>query len=447
MDSKPGLRGAVSGLAFKVGNKFRNRRFFNVAISCYKIALVVAPDYSDARLQLAEVLIGQGKYEAAGKVYKRLISLNPTLSTVYVLGLNIAKQRKMDDEFYSAILNLIETPEIRLMIQTLIDSPAVYQPSKLWLYFMLFNTFQLEVDGVENFKRTVNYNYFNWTGEDDIERQLEVVKTELGWSAADVGKLEENGIIRSEKPVNFSDLRWKKYTHFVCMLDEIARRHDRMKLMDSLQEPKVGNPISIEYHGRSVSQDISNSVMEINTIMGVIEFDPKRKVRVAELGAGHGRIANVLLRLVENIQVVIIDIPPALYVSQWYLSTLFPDRRVFRFRNFANYQEIQHDFEESEIAFLSPAQIEHIPEQTVDLFINISSLHEMTPQQIDNWFNQIDRVCKGWFYTKQYFEHQNPIDEVVIRKEDYPVKTHWRELLNQRCVVQKTFFEALYKLQ
>jgi hypothetical protein len=81
-----------------------------------------------------------------------------------------------------------------------------------------------------------------------------------------------------------------------------------------------------------------------------------------------------------------------------------------------------------------------------DVFINISSLHEMTHDQIEMWFTHIDRVCKGWFYTKQYFEHQNPVDDIVVRKEDYPVKAHWLELLNQKCLAQQNMFEALYRV-
>ena len=57
--------------------------------------------------------------------------------------------------------------------------------------------------------------------------------------------------------------------------------------------------------------------------MEFTNHNPQERMRVIELGAGHGRVANVILHAVANVQVVIVDIPPALYVSQWYLSNLF----------------------------------------------------------------------------------------------------------------------------
>jgi hypothetical protein len=82
-----------------------------------------------------------------------------------------------------------------------------------------------------------------------------------------------------------------------------------------------------------------------------------------------------------------------------------------------------------------------------DLFINISSLQEMTPAQIDNWFGQIDRLCKGWFYTKQYVESKNGFDNVIIRQEDYPVRTHWQTVLNRKSPIFPEMFETIYKIK
>ena len=180
--------------------------------------------------------------------------------------------------------------------------------------------------------------------------------------------------------------------------------------------------------------------------MEFTNHNPQERMRVIELGAGHGRVANVLLHAVANVQVVIVDIPPALYVSQWYLSNLFPKHRVFKFRDFSNYREVQHEFEESSIAFLSPAQVDYLPDQMFDLFINISSLHEMTHAQIEMWFGQIDRVCNKWFYTKQYIETKNAFDNIVIRQKDYPVRAHWQELLNRRSPIYPELFEAIYRV-
>jgi putative sugar O-methyltransferase len=291
------------------------------------------------------------------------------------------------------------------MIKTLAKSPAIYQPSKLWLYFMIFNTFQLETGGLVNFKRTVNHNYFNWTADFDVNTQFQALKNELNWSDADLEIADKSVHFDSTaKPMKFTESKWRRYAQFLCMLWEFTIKNDRLKLIDQLDEPILGNPVAVEYKGRKVTQDICNSVIEVNTIMNYINHNPEKRLRVMELGAGHGRVGNVLLHAVSNIQIVIVDIPPALYVSQLYLTSLFPKHRAFKFRDFSSYAEIQDEFEKSSVAFLSPAQVEHLSDWMIELFNNISSLHEMTHAQIDMWFNHVDRLCTGWFYTKQYIE-------------------------------------------
>jgi|tagenome__1003787_1003787.scaffolds.fasta_scaffold15557540_1 hypothetical protein len=47
----------------------------------------------------------------------------------------------------------------------------------------------------------------------------------------------------------------------------------------------------------------------------------------------------------------VFDVPPALYLSQWYLTTLFPKRRAFRFRGFETFKEIDGELTEADIAF------------------------------------------------------------------------------------------------
>jgi hypothetical protein len=71
----------------------------------------------------------------------------------------------------------------------------------------------------------------------------------------------------------------------------------------------------------------------------------------------------------------------------------------------------------------------------------------MNLSQIENWFSQIDRLCSGYFYTKQYFEHANHVDEITIRQPDYPVRPHWKEVLFRKSPTFPSLFEAIYKVR
>jgi putative sugar O-methyltransferase len=168
---------------------------------------------------------------------------------------------------------------------------------------------------------------------------------------------------------------------------------------------------------------------------------------VLELGAGYGRDAYALMATKPGIKYVIIDIPPALWVAETYLRRQFPDRKIFRYREFANFEEIESEFLDSDIAFFLSTQIAKLPDGLADLAINISSLHEMRLDQIAFYFSQFDRLLKeeGLFYFKQWKRGTVLFENVVIRQEDYPIPTAWVCEHSSQAPLQTRFFEARYR--
>ena len=142
-----------------------------------------------------------------------------------------------------------------------------------------------------------------------------------------------------------------------------------------------------------VSQDLYNSILELRAIDRFVHLAPNSS-RVAELGAGYGRLAYVFLKSEMCKQYVIADIPPALYVSQRYLRVVFPELRFFRFRPFEDFSEVADEFESSKVCFLTPDQLERLPAKYFDLFITISSLQEMK-MELHPLASASDVLCLG----------------------------------------------------
>ncbi|MFC2049205.1 putative sugar O-methyltransferase, partial [Chlamydiota bacterium] len=210
-------------------------------------------------------------------------------------------------------------------------------------------------------------------------------------------------------------------------------------------ESEFGNPPPIYRGKRLISADLANSILEYYAMAPALEAGPVKTVM--ELGAGYGRNASVFLQKHPDIRYIIVDIPPALYVSQTYLSNRFPNKKVFSFRPFRTFEEVRDEWEGSSICFLLPHQAKLLPEKSVDLFLNISSLQEMRIDQIAYYFAEIDRLVRGHFYTKQWKVSYIPQEDVTIRQEDYPVYPNWRSIYARPCAVQTPFFEALYQIK
>jgi putative sugar O-methyltransferase len=326
------------------------------------------------------------------------------------------------------------------MIRSMRTAPAQVLPSNFWNYLNELNLRQLSEFGFQNFKRTLARNYFTWVvspRDDQIAYLVGRLPAHVTARAA-----ARSVVAGAHPPLSRKDSLY--YSFLTYLLWEYVVRNVSPDVIAPLQEPEQGNPPHIVVRGRRISQDLANSILEYQSIVSS-GLDLSTVRTVLEIGAGYGRTAFVLQRLLPSLRYIVADIPPALYVSQRYLSDQFASRKLFKFRDFRSYSEIRQEFEESQLAFLLPHQIEHLPAQSVDLVLNISSFHEMRPEQLDYYFSQLDRVAAGYVYLKQWKRTTIPYDNIVLEEKDYPIPRAWQQVFWRECAVQTRFFEALLK--
>ena len=340
--------------------------------------------------------------------------------------------------------------DIRAMWAEMERAPKIVQPSDFWRLLNDRNTRQIDDEGFARFKRTVNQNYFSWiphTLRDDQLRAMVIswlrhpTAAVLSARLGDVSTLEAG----AERANPFEGARARR-THelFLALLWEHVRRIDRRDILLRLEEPELGDPVVAEYRGRRISQDLCNSVHELYSATAAFPDNQPGVGGVLELGGGYGRVAWVFLEEFPQTRYILCDIPPALAIAQEYLTTLFPQRRTFRFRHFTAHEEVAEELADAQIAFLTPNQLELLEPLGVSLFVNISSLHEMRPEQIAHYLGQVDRHTDGFFYTKQWETWHNPDDDVVVDRASYPIPARWRTVYERTHPIQRAFFHGLY---
>lgn len=369
---------------------------------------------------------------------------------------------------------LIKNKELSKMLYELNSAPKIYSPSIYWQNINQDHIQRLLNNGMKNFKLSINRQYFGW-GVSEFRHQLRPILSEL--LRGNVQPFIKSKLMREAKYVSTTDqfaklgasllnsskvlffkvkYVWLKplnklefimkfiYKIYIAYLYDYVSRIDNFKLLKKFPEPRFGGPLLVNYRRQFISQDLCNSVHEFYSISEKININKNNFLEVAELGAGYGRLAYVFLKALPNINYCIIDIPPAIYVAQEYLKEIFPKERIFLFRHFKDFQEIEKDFKRARIKFLMPHQIEYLPKEYFDLMINISSLHEMSRDQIKNYLIRIDYLTKSYFYSKQW-KKSHATDNDFIREEEYPIPSKWKKIFDRTHSIQDLFFEALYK--
>ncbi len=219
---------------------------------------------------------------------------------------------------------------LKSMFDCFSKGDQVYLPSKFWEFHNDRNIRQLEAEGIDNIKQTVATNYFTWlVGISDKQFRYLLGNTQiLSWPSILFGRPAY------ASSANISLKQRIQLAIFTRMLWRAVERIDVEGLLNLISEPRQGNPFEIYLDGKLISQDLANSALEYYSIRENFNASKTEKITFCELGAGYGRNAHVFLTTFPKGKYIVIDIPPALYVAQEYLSSVFPDKKIFTFRCF-----------------------------------------------------------------------------------------------------------------
>lgn len=331
-------------------------------------------------------------------------------------------------------------PELLEMVRLFgTGTGSLNQLSSCWQVLGFKNFNQLLRDGYSNFKRTIGCSYFNFLVQEG-DPQIAVLESKLGEATAK-NCLQKALSLPDDPAFDWHDQ--KTYRYFVLLLWRFAQKMDTKKLLNQIEEPEEGNPILVSTGTQRASQDLANSVLEYYSMSQAVDFGKCRKV--LEIGGGYGRDAYVVLKLNPHIQYTLVDIPPAMWIAQRYMISVFGDRKVFHVREFKNYDEVREEMEQASIVCLLPHQLDLLPDRRFDLSLNISSFGEMQQEQIRNYFEALERLTNGHFYMKQWKVSQNAFDHLALTEDSYPVSPNWTQIYSRTCAVQTAFFESLYK--
>lgn len=325
--------------------------------------------------------------------------------------------------------------ELVQMVDSFVASSDYQKVTAFWHAINKKHITQIATVGLSNYRQTVAKNYFTFTDQslDTPYTHNLIEKSKDSSTQVAISQiLKKHDLFTLDESI--------QHNLTTVMLYDYVLSIGGADALNMLNESKIGNPPSIEIGGKKVSQDMLNSVIEFKSVSSGTKLGDSP--RFMEVGAGSGRTAYCFLTLIPNAKYIIADVPPALFISQTFLTTQFPDKKIFRFRPFNTYAEIADEFESADIAFLMPHQLELI-NSSIDVFMAIDCLHEMNAPQVEFYFQQADRLAKN-FYFKCWSSAEILFDDITWEQSDYPVRPKWKKAFWRMTTVPSHFFEALF---
>jgi hypothetical protein len=269
-------------------------------------------------------------------------------------------------------------------VSTLENKPQVYRPSREWI--SVFN---------DHYQQTIN----------NLEKRdlLLVMKMYENFfrheCSAGLHGLHFNMVnVYMNEMQNPSEDEVRQYLNSVKLAAELFLLTCPGISPSVLCSPSVGNPYGYEIVTEKerffIRSGAEYHYCYANRIRMLLEKVQSKTV--FELGGGFGGMAYFLIREIENLRYIAVDLPENIALQSFYLMSLFPEKSYLLYDDPDYAQRMStHDFD---IALLPSFCIEDVPDDSVALSYNSYSLAEMSWDAVNNYLLQINRITSEYFY-------------------------------------------------
>ncbi len=195
-----------------------------------------------------------------------------------------------------------------------------------------------------------------------------------------------------------------------------------LNVLDSIEDSSIGNPYDLfQINGKRYTKTFLRYFEQMVYVNNRINL--RNGNSVMEIGTGYGGNAEVYAKSFPHITYFNFDIPLQLYVSQQYLSTVFPGK-VYTYENFLANEKVT--LGKYQIFLLPTWALESISGINFELFINSASFQEMEPDIVKNYYELIkDKVNHAYLFQLRYgtykktSEHPGGCVE-PLKADDFP---------------------------
>ena len=298
--------------------------------------------------------------------------------------------------------------ELKVMSKHFFDSETRFA-SKMWIYLMWFHLQAISKatsNGKASLEKIMNYISKHYTLRFDKPQHLEIFRTMDGEFENKYSRLlSDSSNLTSEKAYKF--------------IAELMSGTEGFQKLD------------YELRDQNLEQDALQSQAEISYIESKVDFATVKTI--LEVGAGYGRISEYLLNSNQFNKYVIVDIPPALWLSHFYLEQHYPNIKTSKFSATVTTEIIMERLENFDIIFISPSQLRYLSDNSIDLIIAINCLQEFPQSTINYYFSEFKRLSMYSYIKAQVSPHNIYQDDFMLF-DDY-LKGKYLEVLSKDQVV------------
>jgi putative sugar O-methyltransferase len=221
-------------------------------------------------------------------------------------------------------------------------------------------------------------------------------------------------------------------------------------LRRTLPEKNIGNS---NYSENFIGYSFDYGIIHHLKWFEIIEKYLDSKMNILEIGGGFGSLARIIIKNT-NAKYFLIDLPEANLLSNYYLQSHFPEKRVFNYKNFKE-TGIKNQIDKFDIFILPPNILDKI-EVPINFVINTRSFMEMDLSVIKKYFDHIQKYTAkdGFFLNINRYVETNDDGQLIKNKfakgerryfYEYPYDEFWKVQISEKSFLQPQIHFLLTK--
>jgi len=183
--------------------------------------------------------------------------------------------------------------------------------------------------------------------------------------------------------------------------------------------------LSIPQHGNQCGATVNNNFIGFDSVLNefygrmISNFLKKDRPVVGEIGAGYGILFFFISRALSDYCYLDFDLPETLCCATYYLMKSFPHRKFLLYGESELNEKVMKEYD---FIFMPSYAIKDLPDDSVDIFINMSSLGEIKPQACKMFIGEICRTAHAfWHMNHEYRRNVFEDSTTSLLNGEYPV--------------------------
>jgi SAM-dependent methyltransferase len=142
----------------------------------------------------------------------------------------------------------------------------------------------------------------------------------IQWGTTEVEEKVDLPTFRADNLYIFQSRRYSPLALYAS--GSYAKEVDQLGLLKVLNEDGRFGVETIDFHGKAMSRDLLDSVIELNFLDRLLHLSDGHPLRVLDIGAGYGRLAHRMTTAFSNVKkyFCVDAVPESTFISEYYLK-------------------------------------------------------------------------------------------------------------------------------